>query len=110
MKRLIILACAVALGACATSGQPDFREYDIAAMQELMQRGAVTSRELVQYYLDRIDAIDRRGPELFAIIELNPDALQIAGELDEERRRSRARSLMPGSKPVRRRVTPWPPT
>ncbi|HWM27575.1 MAG TPA: amidase [Woeseiaceae bacterium] len=96
MKRLIILACVVTLGACATSGGPDFREYDIAALQDSMQRGEVTSRELVQYYLDRIDAIDRRGPELFAIIELNPDALQIAGALDEERRGSGARGPLHG--------------
>jgi amidase len=96
LKRLIILACVVALGACATSGRPDFREHDIAAMQESMQRGEVTSRELVQYYLERIDAIDRRGPELFAIIELNPDALQIADALDEERRRSGARGPLHG--------------
>ena len=61
-----------------------------------MQRGETTSRELVRYYLDRIEAIDRNGPELRAIIELNPDALEIADALDEERRRSGPRGPLHG--------------
>lgn len=61
-----------------------------------MQRGEVTARQLVRYYLDRIEAIDRDGPQLSAIIELNPEALQIADALDEERRRSGARGPLHG--------------
>jgi amidase len=48
--------------------------------------GRLTSRQLTQIYLDRIDALDRRGPELRSVLETNPRALEIAAELDHERR------------------------
>lgn len=54
-------------------------------LQALMHRGEVTSAELVQAYLARIDAIDRHGPRLRSIIEVNPDAAEHASNLDEER-------------------------
>jgi amidase len=96
LRRLTALLCTLYLSACATSVRPDFHEYDIASLQEIMQRGETTSRELVRYYLGRIEAIDRNGPELRAIIELNPDALEIADALDEERRRSGPRGPLHG--------------
>jgi len=96
LKSLTLLACALALGACASISRPDFHEYDVASLQEAMQKGEATSRDLVLYYLDRIDALDRKGPELRAIIEVNPDALQLAAELDEERRRSGPRGPLHG--------------
>ena len=61
-------------------------ELTIADFQEGMQRGAYTARSLCERYLARIDAIDRRGPALRAVIEINPDALAIAARLDAERR------------------------
>jgi amidase len=51
---------------------------------------------LTQFYLDRIDAIDRDGPALNSIIEVNPDALEIARALDQERAASGSRSSMHG--------------
>ncbi len=48
--------------------------------------GRLTSRQLTQIYLDRIDAFDRHGPELRSVLETNPRALDIAVELDRERR------------------------
>jgi amidase len=48
--------------------------------------GRLTSRQLTQMYLDRISALDRRGPELGAVLETNPQALDLAAELDRERR------------------------
>ena len=96
LRRLTALVCVLCLSACAAPGRPDFHESDIATLQETMQRGEATSRELVRYYLDRIEAIDRNGPELRAIIELNPDALEIADALDEERRRSGPRGPLHG--------------
>jgi amidase len=87
---------AVFAGACATVDQRDFVEQDVTALQEAMQQGELTSRQLVQYYLDRIDALDRAGPELRAVIEVNPDALDIADALDDERAASGPRSPLHG--------------
>lgn len=99
MERLTIpawLAAMLLLAACAGVEQRDFREYDIQALQESMQRGEVTSQQLVQYYLDRIEAIDRDGPDLHSIIELNPDALAIAAALDMERQQAGVRGPLHG--------------
>jgi amidase len=49
-----------------------------------MKSGKFTSRALVEKYQARIDEIDKRGPAVNAIIELNPDAIAIADALDEE--------------------------
>jgi len=74
----------------------DYSEYDIESLQTLMQKGELTSRQLVQYYIDRIEAIDRNGPKLNSIIQLNPQAIEIAIELDAERQRSGPRGPMHG--------------
>jgi amidase len=94
--RLLKVAAMLLLGACAGVPQQDFRETDVATLQDSMQRGELTSRQLVQYYLERIEAIDRAGPALHSIIEVNPDALSIAAALDEERRQSGARGPLHG--------------
>jgi len=60
-------------------------ETSIGQLQEAMGAGRLTSRALVETYLDRIDALDKHGPKLNAIIELNPDARDIAAGLDRER-------------------------
>jgi len=60
-------------------------EATIADLQEMMESGKATSEKLVSLYLERIEAIDRGGPGLNAIIEVNPDALAIARALDRER-------------------------
>ena len=90
--------CVVVLlaGFVTTDGQVEYKEFDIATLQKLMQEGELSSTELTEYYLQRIESIDRDGPELNAIIELNPDALAIAKALDEERRTSGPRSPMHG--------------
>lgn len=58
----------------------------VAQLQQSMQSGERTARSIIQLYLNRIAALDRQGPELRSIIETNPDALQIADELDAERK------------------------
>ena len=60
-------------------------ESSIAAEQKAMAEGRVTSKALVQAYLNRIQAFDQRGPRLNALITLNPNALQEAEALDRER-------------------------
>lgn len=71
-------------------------ESDIAQLQALLQKGSLSSASLTRQYLDRIEALDRKGPRLNAIIELNPDALMIAGELDRERASKGARGPLHG--------------
>ena len=63
----------------ASSGTFDVKEKSIAELQSAMQAGKATSQQLVQLYLARIAALDKAGPTLNSIIELNPDALMPAG-------------------------------
>ena len=60
-------------------------ERTVAGWQEAMAHGEITSVSLVEYYLARIEQIDRSGPALNSVLELNPDALAIAAALDAER-------------------------
>ena len=63
----------------------DYVEWDIARLQGAMDAGDLSSRELVDYYLDRIEALDHAGPDLRSVLEINPDARRIADTLDAER-------------------------
>ncbi len=60
-------------------------EMTIAELQEQMRSGALTARAIIEMYLERIEELDPQGPALNAVIELNPDALEIADVLDAER-------------------------
>lgn len=71
-------------------------ETSIAELQARMESGDLTSRQLVGMYLERIDALDKRGPMLNSVLELNPDALQIATELDRERAAGNVRGPLHG--------------
>ena len=57
----------------------------VAQLQDGMRSGRWTARSLAEQYLARIDELDQRGPALHTIIELNPDALAIAAQMDAER-------------------------
>jgi amidase len=61
-------------------------EATITDLQNRMRGGTETAHSLAQQYLARIDAIDQRGPSINSVIELNPDALTIATQLDTERK------------------------
>ncbi len=74
----------------------DLDEITVAELQEGMQSGKFTSRSIVQKYLGRIEAIDKRGPALNSVIELNPDALSIADSMDAERKAKGPRGPMHG--------------
>ncbi|WP_280152184.1 amidase [Piscinibacter sp. XHJ-5] len=71
-------------------------EASVAQLQEAMQRGATSARSLTAAYLERIRMLDRSGPQLRSVIELNPDALAIAAALDDERRARRVRGPLHG--------------
>ena len=58
--------------------------------------GEASATQAVRHALGRIEAIDRRGPRLRSMIELNPDAMQIAAALDAERREGKRRGLLHG--------------
>lgn len=82
-----------------TGGDVDLanlEEVTIAELQAAMEEGEFTAVELVNAYIERIEAIDQDGPRLNSILEINPDALDIAQALDEERRTSGARSPLHG--------------
>jgi amidase len=70
----------------AKSAGFELEESTIAAQQVAMQSGALTARAIAETYLERIAEFDKRGPCINAIIEVNPDALARADELDRERR------------------------
>lgn len=71
-------------------------ELSIFTLQERMASGELSAVRLVESYLERNDQIDRSGPSLNAIIELNPDAPGIAAMLDEERRSKGPRGALHG--------------
>jgi amidase len=60
-------------------------ELTVADLQAAMTARQLSARQLSEMYLGRIDALDRNGPRLTAVIEVNPDALAIADALDRER-------------------------
>ena len=60
-------------------------EATIHDLQEAMASGQLTSQQLTESYIARISALDQSGPMLKSVIEVNPDALDIARRLDEER-------------------------
>ncbi len=98
---LIVLA--IVCGAAATRGQQSpatvpfpLEEATIAQLQDGMASGRYTARRLVEQYTARIDQIDRSGPSLHAVLELNPDALSIADSLDAERKAGRLRGPLHG--------------
>jgi amidase len=68
----------------------------VAELQAMMAAGTLSARTLAQRFLDRIAAIDKAGPRLNAVIELNPDALAIAAKLDQERRQGKLRGPLHG--------------
>lgn len=71
-------------------------ESTIDQLQMLMQDGKLTSKSITEMYLKRIADLDKKGPAINAIIELNPDALKIAESLDLERKKGKVRGPMHG--------------
>ncbi len=71
-------------------------EITISQLQEGMKSGKFTARSLVEKYASRIDEIDKTGPSVNSILELNPDAPAIADGLDQERNTKGARGPLHG--------------
>jgi amidase len=78
------------------TGASSILDAGVQEQQAQMAAGKLSSKSLVQQYLARIAAIDKAGPRLNAVIELNPDALAIAEELDRERKAGKLRGPLHG--------------
>jgi amidase len=115
--RLRALAVALLVACCGTAGtflagigspqareraaQPapepfDLEDATIADLLRDQQSGRRTARRIAEQYLSRIHTLDRNGPSLNSVIELNPDALAIADALDAERQTSGLRGPLHG--------------
>src|SRR4029079_118381 len=71
-------------------------EATIGDLHAGMSSGRTSARSITQLYLNRIAELDRRGPTLRHVIEVNPDALSIADSLDQERKAGRVRGPLHG--------------
>ena len=74
----------------------ELEEATIADLQAGMASGQYTARALAEKYAVRIAEIDRQGPTLASVIELNPQAFKIAEKLDEERKQKQLRGPLHG--------------
>jgi amidase len=87
---------------CATRTTPanmiqfDVEECSLEALQAALSDGSISSTDLVAAYVGRIERIDRAGPHLASVIELNPEALAIARALDAERAAGTVRGPLHG--------------
>ena len=96
--RGLSIVVSVALVGCATAqrGEAPFRieEATISGIHAALRAGSTSCRDIVSQYLGRIERLDRQGPAINALVVVNPDALRIAGELDERRARGGALGAM----------------
>jgi amidase len=82
--------------AAAEVGSSELDELMITDLQAGIASGKFTSRSLTEKYLGRIEEIDRRGPTLRSVIEINPEAIPTAESLDKERKEKGARGPLHG--------------
>jgi amidase len=77
-------AAAAAVPAADMIKPSELDELTIADLEDGMKSGKFTARSLAEKYLARIEAVDKRGPAVNSVIEINSDALAIADALDRE--------------------------
>jgi amidase len=84
--------------ATAIDAVPDFElnEENILSLQEKMAASKLSAEQITKLYLQRIEAIDKKGPLLNCVIEINPDALSTAKMMDEERKAGKIRGPLHG--------------
>ena len=95
----LALAPAHALGQTHATKQPQIHKpyfESIAQLQSELRAGKITSVEITRDFIRRIKALDQNGPKVNSVIELNPDALNIARERDRERKAGKAHGLLFG--------------
>jgi len=94
-----LLVLAATLGGSSVAAQStgvEVHEATITDLQAAMTAGRTTSRALVDAYLARIAAYDARGPQVTAMVRVNPNARTEAARLDDERRQGRVRGPLHG--------------
>ncbi len=106
LKALLTVACiSLLVTSCKQSSQDQVQgtsstawleEMTISTLQDGYREGRFTITQVTQAYLDRITEFDKNGPSLNAVLEINPDAIQIAGELDRELKSGKIRGPMHG--------------
>jgi amidase len=103
LARMVAIAAALPVIVSSSTAQTQAKTHSfdlltatIADIQDAVDAGALTYERLVHLYLDRIDAYDKKGPRLSAIIAINPKAGEIARALDEERRLNGRRTALHG--------------
>lgn len=74
----------------------ELEEATILDLQGGMSSGKLTSEELLGLYLERIDKLDKQGPAINSMLEVNPDAIAIAKALDQERKQKGSRGILHG--------------
>jgi amidase len=87
---VVVARTATLGGNWVTAAPTAYNEFTVAQLQVEMAAGRLTSVQLTQFYLDRISALDQSGPNVNSVIELNPDALQIAQAADKRRAKGKA--------------------
>jgi amidase len=95
------LAAAREISPRPESGAPDVKPFEleeitIAELQDGMKSGKFTARSLAEKYTARIEEVDKSGPKVNAILEMNPDAMSIADSLDQERKAKGPRGPLHG--------------
>jgi len=99
----VIATPVLALAAEKTEPKPastpavfELDELSISDLQQSLQSGKYSSKDLVEKYSDRINDVDKKGPALYSVIEMNPDAERIAVALDRERKEKGPRGPLHG--------------
>ncbi len=108
MKKNMLALCLLFVASCAEQAPQEqmaqdvdiynfeLDEITVEALNAAYDQGRYTARQVTQLYIDRIEAINKQGPHLNAVIAVNPDALEIADALDAERAASGPRSPLHG--------------
>ena len=95
-RRTLLNSLVLATGALAAPPAFELEEATLPDLQKRMTAGSLTAHALTERFLERIAAIDKRGPALNTVIELNPDAASIAAALDAERKAKGPRGPLHG--------------
>ena len=108
MKRRVFLQSSILATAAPVAGSAfvepvtaaikpfELEEVTIAELQRGMQSGKYSARAIAEKYLERIEETDKRGPAINSVIEINPEAIEIADALDKERKAKGLRSPLHG--------------
>ena len=94
--RLLMALLGLWVGLRSAAARFELQNASLRDIQAAMDSGALTSEKLVRLYLERIEAYDRKGPTLRAVLHLNTNALETARGLDAERRSKGSRGPLHG--------------